>query len=228
MKDHFDERLAALLQDVLVPEGLAQRVLKRLDDENSGLKHEKRSLARASWTVPSRLMVGSGLLATAAMLLIVFWLNSRSTGPISEQFVLNEAIRLFETIEDQPGSRWTEKAASINYPFSKAILPVRGMRWRPVNGWLSGRGVMYDLPGPVGANAVLYVMNVDSMEDLQEKPAQNPFSTAGCCASAWLEEGLLYILVVKGDAATYRTYLDIPHQPVAALRADRQSSPKPV
>ena len=77
------------------------------------------------------------------------------------------------------------------------------------------RGVVYDLPGPAGTNAVLYVVDAGALEGFGEAPALNPFTTAGCCASAWQEGGLLYVLVVQGDPATYRAYLNLPHGPVA-------------
>ena len=77
------------------------------------------------------------------------------------------------------------------------------------------RGVVYDLPGPAGTSAALYVIDAEAAEGFDEAPALRPFTTAGCCASSWQEGGLLYVLVVQGDPATYRAYLNLPRVPVA-------------
>jgi len=94
-------------------------------------------------------------------------------------------------------------------------LQVRGTRWRPLQGFLGRRGVVYDLPGPAGTSAALYVVDTEGVEGIDPTPALRPFTTAGCCASSWQEGRLLYVLVVQGDPATYRAYLNLPHGPVA-------------
>jgi hypothetical protein len=53
------------------------------------------------------------------------------------------------------------------------------------------------------------------LEGFRTSPAPHPFTTAGCCASAWQENGLLYTLVVKGEPASYEAYLNLAVEPVA-------------
>ena len=239
MKDYVDEKLAAMLQDVLVPEGLSERLLERLNQEEQGTKNLSQNVAqlpsavqissarpRAAVPQGRRLMLIGGLSATAAGLLIAVWLGMGTTEKYSEQYVLNESIRMFDAAAVPSGFLLTEKPAPNAYPFSEAVLPARGMRWRFVDGFIGDRGVRFDLPGPAGARAALYVVNIDTVAGLGTGPTQQkPFSTAGCCASAWQENGMLYVLVVQGDPATYRTYLNLPQRPVAFLRAVRRHSP---
>jgi hypothetical protein len=81
--------------------------------------------------------------------------------------------------------------------------------------FLGHRGVVYELPGPGGTHAALYVVDCGDIAGISATPAQQPPSTtAGCCASAWQKDGLLYVLVVEGDASLYRGYLT-PRSPVA-------------
>jgi hypothetical protein len=214
MMDYIDERLSAALQDVPLPEGLANRILERLAGEQLAISgSQQRAEVRSSrrWI----LAVGSGLLAVAAMLLVAVWLGMHRGENLSEQFVLDEAIRSFNTPLDQLGYPIAEKAGPEEYPFSQAVLPIRGTTWRHLDGFLGHRGVVYDLPGPGGASASLYVVEGGTVKDVGETPAWHPFTTAGCCASAWREGGLLYVLVVQGDPATYRAYLRLPNEPVA-------------
>jgi hypothetical protein len=217
MRDCIDQRLAAALFDVPVPIGLAERVLQRLENAEMGTEDREFSAARSSSHVPTWLLVGGGLLAMAASVLIAVWLGMQHGNDLSEQFVLNEAIQSFEIEMDQPGPLAAEKPAPAGYPFSASVLPVRGTRWRTLDASSFGgsRGVVYDLPGPAGTKAALYVVATESIEGIGVGPAAHPFTTAGCCASAWQEGGLLYVLVVQGDLATYRAYLDLPHDPVA-------------
>jgi hypothetical protein len=223
MRDSVDERLAAALHDVPVPEGLAERLLARLAAAENELRTTKPRPVVAPQTTPRIATTGrgfllsGGLLATAAVLFIAIWLGMHKSEGLSEQFVLDEAIRSFDLGVDQPGPLLSEKPAPADYPFSVAVLRVRGTRWRALEGVLFGghRGVVYDLPGPAGASAALYVVDAEAVDGFGTEPALHPFTTAGCCASSWQEGGLLYVLVVQGDPATFRAYLNLPQGPVA-------------
>jgi len=150
-------------------------------------------------------------------LLLALWVGAGSGNTLSEAFVLDEAMRSFDMRADQVGHSLAERPAPIDYPFSFAVLPVRGVRWRPVagGGFLGHNGIVYDLPGPAATRAVLYVVDAGTSAGFSAVPARHPFTTGGYCASAWRENGLLYVLVVQGAPATYRAFLNLPHGPVA-------------
>ena len=95
-------------------------------------------------------------------------------------------------------------------------------KWRPVEGFLGRRGVIYDFSRPAGVRAALYVVDGE-VERLRTVPTLHPSTTAGssCCASAWQEGRLLYVLVVQGDRATYESYLKLPRSPVAQASGSR-------
>ncbi len=200
MRDHVDARLTAAFQDVPVPDGLAQRLLERLTAERTRSRR---------W-----LLIGGGLLAAAAGLLLAVWLASPREERFSEQFVLDEAIRWFDVTAQCPARLLSEKAAPEAYPVSQMVLCPGGTRWRPLDDFLGRRGVIYDLPGPAGVRAALYVVEREA-DGLATSPALRPFTTAGYCASAWQEGGLLYVLVVQGDTMAYEGHLNLPRSPVA-------------
>jgi hypothetical protein len=214
MRSSVDEKLAAVLHDVLVPDGLAQRLLERLENEKpmvgNALPAARRGLSRRTWAI------SAGLAALAAGLLIAAWLGLQKDEELSPQYVLDEAIRLFDADLDEPGPLLARTPAPTEYPHSVAVFQVRGARWRHLESFLGRRGVVYDLPGPTAdRGAALYVIESDGIDCLDALPSSRPYTTAGCCASVWQEGGLLYVFVVQGDESTYRAYLNLPHGPMA-------------
>ena len=205
MRDAMDVRLTDAFRDVPVPAGLAERLLDRLAIEPSHVRPNSRR----------RLFVGSGLLTAAAGLLVALWLGTQGDERFSEQFALDAAIQSFDARLDEPGHFLAEQSAPAEYPPSQWVLHVRETSWRPLEDFLGRRGVVYDLPGPGGTQAALYVVARDDVEGVGTSPALHPFTTGGCCASAWQEGGLLYVLVVQGDPAAYGRYLNLPRSPVA-------------
>ena len=148
--------------------------------------------------------------------------NSTDRGPagdapaeaLDEQVVLEEAIRTFDALP-QIGHRLAQLPAPAEYPFSAAVRHVAAIRWRSVNGILGCQAVAYELPSRLGSRATLYVVSAMGLDGLDTVPALHPFTTGGRCASAWQENGLLYVLVVQGDTAAYTSYLNPLREPVA-------------
>jgi len=208
MRDQLDANISAAMHEVPVPEGLAERLL-------IGLVNNQAEATVGAKTVSRRWALAyGGLAATAAGLMVAVWLGSRPAEHVSEQCVLDEAIRSFNLGFDEPGHLLSEKPAPAEHPLSRVVLRIRGTRWRHLEGFLGHRGLVYDLPGPAGARASLYVVAQD-VEGLGTAPSLRPFTTAGRCATAWSEGGLLYVLVVQGDPTIYRGYLNLPRSPVA-------------
>jgi hypothetical protein len=218
MRDHVDARLTAAFQDVPVPEGLAERLLDRLE---SG---DPRFVDANAETVPlslprtpgqsrrlRRWFLAGAALATAAGLLIAIGLNTPRQTPISRECVLEEAIQAFAGGFQGTGFLVSERASPADYPFSPLVRCLPWTRWRHLETFLGRPGVVYELSG----NAALYVVARENVEGIDCAPPMTPFTTAQCCASAWQDGGLLYVLVVRGDPATYKQYLLLPRSPLA-------------
>jgi hypothetical protein len=217
MDQSMDEKLAATLHDVAVPDGLDVRLIECLataENEQRTTKNEEVAVPRSSFLIPSWAWAGGGLLATAGALLLAVWLGMYTHENLTEQYVLDEAIRSFDVGADQSGQLLVERVPS-GHPFSPAVLQVRGTKWRPLEGFLGRSGVVYHMPGAAGSHAALYVIAAEPVEGVGGAPALRPFTTAGCCASAWREGRLLYVLVVQGDPSTYHAYLNLSRGPVA-------------
>ena len=202
MRDSIDACLTQAFRDVPVPDGLVERLLAGL-----AVKQPRRS---RRW-----LLVGGGLLAVAASLLVALWLNMPGEERFSEQWALDEAIQSFCTGLQGPEYSLAKRPAPAEYPLSQWVIRVHGASWRHLDGFLGGCGVVYDLPGPPGTRAALYVVARKGIDELDTAPTLRPFTTANCYASTWQEGGLLYVLVVQGDSSTYNRYLNLPRSPVA-------------
>lgn len=195
-----DASIAAAFHDVPVPEDLADRLVVRLAAEKPRPRISRR-----------RLLAGVGLSAVAAGLLAAVWLGEPNGPAFSEQYVLDEAIRSF----DPSRAALTRPLADApdRYPVSNAVLQA-GRTWGALRSFLGGDGVAYDLSGTGQSRAILYVV-ATSVDGLRSSPALQPFTTAGCSASAWQENGLLYVLVVQGGPAEYQRYIRLPSGPIA-------------
>jgi hypothetical protein len=197
-----DIRLTQAFRDVAVPEGLAERLL-------AGLA-VKRPRSRR-W-----LLVGGGLLAVAASLLLAVWLGGPRNECYSKECAIDQAIQAFGAGFTQPSHLLTNQSAPTAYPLSPWVRQFPGTRWRHVDDFLGCSGVVYELSGPGGTRAALFVVARDDVNGVGTAPAfQLPRSTGGFCASAWQEDGLLYVLVVEGDRSSYGRYLNPPRSPVA-------------
>jgi hypothetical protein len=207
MRDAVDACLMRAFRDVAVPAGLAERLL-------AGLVVERPLRRSRRWV-----LTAGGLAATAATILLAVWLGNYNRGPVSAESARNEAIQLFSTEVGQSGYLLAAGNAPSGYQFSYHVRALPGTTWRYLDDFRGYKGVVYDLRGPTGAPAALYVVACNNVGD---GVGQSPDSwkdivttaSSGCCASAWQENGLLYVLVVQGDQSDYEQCLKLPSSPV--------------
>jgi hypothetical protein len=237
--ERADGLIRAAMQDVAVPAGLAQRLLDRLEDA----RRESRlasSAAHVALPVPAergmsggvgqatfrpaaavrrRFPYRAGWLASlaagvAAALLLAVWLWPKRVEPLTPAAVREAAAAMFTAESPAAGFLLSEKAPPPDYPLGHDVLKMPDARWRWVAGFLGGDAVAYELVGPGGGRATLYVAH-RTVDLLPSLPPDVPHSmTAGCSAAAWQQEGLLYVLVVEGDAGVYRSFLDRSRGPL--------------
>ncbi len=222
MEDYVDEKLATAFHDVPVPAGLADRLLDRLAAQRAAESRLPSGLPvvsqdrRGGWRFRSRRWLLTSAAALAATCVArAIWLGARREETVSQQYVLDEAIRLFGVTHQEEGHLLAKQASPSDYRISGMVQHGRGTRWRSVDDFLGHVALVYDLPGRPGTRAALYAVADLGVEGLDTRPALRPFTTGGCCASAWQEGSVLYVLVVQGDPAAYGTYLNLPRGPLA-------------
>ena len=210
MRDAVDACLTQAFRDVAVPEGLAERLL-------AGSGGRAAAAAPLASLAVGRRRIGCRRgddrcwpFGWAAQGGVRFGGIARS----------NEAIQSFDAGFEQPGVLAGQPACTRGVPVQSAgVVDSRNDVGEHVNDFLGRSGVVYDLPGPAGTRAALYVVACGDVEGLGtvagDAAATSSRPPAGCCASAWQEGGLLYVLVVEGDPSTYGQYLNLPRSPVA-------------
>ena len=229
-----DRAIKAAFADVSVPVGLADRVSQQVAEAaqraaGPGPIAALDSVAERTATPldgPTpirdqtmcfsrrRLLVGFTALSAAAALFAAVWVETHPPGYETPDKLLDEAMDFFSN-DNQPGSKLiSQTVPPAEYPLSRDIVRLQDIRWRYVESFPGGRAVAYDLPA-LGGRATLYVLQ-RNVSGLPSIPPDRPISrTGGKSAAAWQAgTGLLYVLVVEGDAGMYSSYLDQSHGPL--------------
>jgi hypothetical protein len=235
----LDAALAGAFCDVPVPEGLEARILARLKAESiegqspsaesipqmmvagrhrevsGGVDTRGPHAARRRW-----MLLAGGLTAAAAAVLVLALVPFHKRGEFTRSDVLDSAIA-YHANDTHEGGRVLDKASPpSDYPFSATLLSlVSGrfseIRWRPVTDFLNRSAVAFDLIGPEGRMATVYVASC-SVDGLPaEVPPRPMLSTGETSVSAWQEGNLVYVLVVDGGIQAYERLLVGSAGPVA-------------
>ncbi len=200
----IDATLTTCFRDVPVPEGLPQRLLARLVESTPAVR-PRSTVSRRRWILAAGSLVGAAAVWFAAL-----WLGQPAS--YSEQDVLNEASRLFAAEAQQPpdpGNLLEELDPPLAFGPSRFVAKgLRGVRWRRMGGFLGRRGVAYDMDQG-GTRAVLYVVKHQGISGLRADlpPSKPRYITPECATSAWREGKRMYVLVVRGNARAYRSFL---------------------
>jgi hypothetical protein len=234
---NIDLKISAAFQDVEIPAGLEQRLLASLkiaeaeDEFSAALKGATAGDADIGPTAESvaasaidskskknrklsrRWLLASGGLLAAATILIAIFLGIDNSGGYSKRTALEEAIQFFDADNSAtPGQLLVQVSAPRQFPLSVNVRFSDKIRWRMVKNFMGKAGVAFDLPTPRGVRATLYAVD-RTIPDLPASPA-NPANSGGCYVAAWQEDGLVYVLVVRGSQQNYDQYLH-PRGPMA-------------
>jgi len=227
----LDRELGHAFRDVPVPEGLADRILARLAagepssrvpeggfDSPEALADSPQATASPSIPeVPSKerrrtwrrwWLALAAPAALAASLLIMFLMRAMHPADLrSPEDLCNKAIAYY-LADSHQGSQSIASGSSATEacPFSASLsTQFPQIAWRSIQGFLDRSGVAYDIVGPGGGLATLYVIAGPVNTPLGSEPPGDPMhSTAQCSAAAWLEGSVVYVLVAAGEAEDYR------------------------
>lgn len=232
----LDASLASAIQNVPVPEGLADRLFDRLkqampatpagkaEPEPAPVEELTSEEPIAATLLPQKptsrrwLLLGAASLALAGSLLLAVVLQHDRT-VYTEAQVAEMAIRFFdaESLSPADGRLMLDSPPPRDFPISPRVFRHAQIRWRSVPQFLGQPAVAYELTRPDGARAALYVTRQTAVGGPSSPPLQPALTTHNRSASTWQSGSLLYVLVVDGGSQVYRSYLDIPRGPVATL-----------
>jgi hypothetical protein len=219
---NLDLKISAAFHDVEIPPGLEQRLVAKVELarlEDARFSYEDEALATAppanAAPLPSprkqpknsrrRFLVSGGVLAAALSILFVVYVNFRPSIDLTRQTAEERAMQFFNAENATPGQLLAKTPSPAEFPFSSYIRRFSTTCWRPVENFLGHSGIAFDLRVN-GERATLYAIE-QTIPDLESMPVDHPSNTGGCCVAAWQENGLTYILVVRGNQNTYQNCL---------------------
>lgn len=218
-----DVVLAGAIQDVPVPAGLADRLMAALAVPAVAaallpaevVAQSPVQPARRPARLSSRAWLFSLSGAIAAMVLIAVGWFQRSQVEYSPTSVLEAAVDFFNNDAHEQGELLASVSPPWGFPASRCVPMTDQTRWRKVGAILHTGGVAYELTGPGGVQATLYVVR-RSVAGLPDQPPARPvYGTARCCSAAWQEGPLLYVLVVVGESSDYQRLVSVSQGPLA-------------
>jgi hypothetical protein len=211
--ERLDRATADAMGDVPVPEGLADRLLSRLESaraqETDVAGSAPSPAAAPAATTPRpprrssrrRWLVGLGSLGLAvAGSLLVATILHRDREVYTEAQVLEAAIRFSES-EPPATDDWhlvSDRRPPKDMPMSPFVWQSTQVRWRDLPDFLGHSAVAYDLSRPGGVRATLYVVWRRVLGVPSVPPDRPALTTHNCSVAAWQSNALLYVLVVDG------------------------------
>lgn len=217
-----DAVLAGAIQDVPVPPGLSDRLLAALAVGAAGVPAEAvrepcaaAACGKAAAQRRVRRWLFSLSAAVAALLLVAVGWFQRTQVQYSSASVLEAAVDFFNNDAHDQGNLVSAASPPWGFPASRYVQLPAETRWRKVGTLLRSGGVAYEMSGPGGLRATLYVVR-QSIAGLPDQPPARPvYGTARCCSAAWQEGQLLYVLVVVGESSDYQRLVNVPNGPLA-------------
>jgi hypothetical protein len=223
-----DEQLARAFRNVPAPADLQERLLQRLalhdaDDANISESeapqpaatgrpgsHGKRGSYRLLWM--SMAAVAASI--AAALFFLPPAVQDEATHP---EKLLEDAVAFFHADAGLPGTLVSDEAPPAQFAASADVLHIAAARWRKINDFLGKPAVAYDLVGPHGEEATLYVAQrrLARLEFITMPSAVPWLATGGVAATCWQNDDLLYVLVVAGDREQYDAFVRQPGSTIA-------------
>jgi hypothetical protein len=210
-------RIAEAVHDVIVPAGLAERILARVNLESEkprsvaneqsvreamvAVVPERRSSRKRIW---SMIAVAASLLF--ALSLATFWPRHQR---LTDELLRSDsgASTWYADVSDR--ASWTplgpHERGLAQYPFPNSIRAA-AKSWSDASSTVGQPSVAYQLA--TGRRAALFVIPTNDFDGPSTPLSKPQYSTGGWTIGWWQSEGLVYVLIVEGDERTYQDLLN--------------------
>lgn len=214
--ERTDRAIAAAMQQVPVPEGLAERILANLAHQQpaaacSAGDHGPAITRPRPWAIARRrraprFKVALGGAAVAAAIGLVAFALRPAREPIDAAYVEQLAQDLYAA-DDRDADLFATDVPR-DFPLDARLSTGRVYGWRKVaRGLLDLPTIAYELTSRRNARATLYVVSSKSLDLTRIGVAPQPaISTGGVTIGVWQNGGQLYVLVVQGGPAEFQSY----------------------
>lgn len=209
-RQRSERLIAAAMQDLSVPPGLADRILVAAGRERSGATEgveqavaavaepsadvelpAKRRLAitRRQWSW----IGGVALVLLAAVAVRQVWLIPPTQ--VTEEQLVASAQSWFSAALEQRSGESEAGTAPLPFPHSSVALPLR--RWQKLPTKEEPSLIAFDLTGlQMEGSVFLFAAKTNKQYDVKSTPYTELPATGGLEIGAWQRGGILYVLVV--------------------------------
>ena len=218
-----DRAIRRVFQNVPVPDGLSDRLLAALEQQDlqdsPRLPEDRRGQPLGSPSAdPTRgprsrrrwlgIAVGLAAALSLSVLGVLFFSNSGVGEPVANER-LRQDISVWRNEMIRKG--WRENGADpqlAQRPMDGA-LHAAPRRWCVIDTRYDRTTVVYDLAGPGDRFAYLFCMRIPEGDSvLPNIPPVKPYAPTGrVCIGTWRRGNVVYVLAVDGGPARYRQFL---------------------
>jgi hypothetical protein len=225
----WDAAVSSAMEQVPVPEGLAERLLARLGaspsgapleraiagaqikasdaDSAAGVQPGQRVRHGASW--PRRKWLSAAAAVAATVVTAVYlaeYFSATSDTPLEEL-----ADAWLAGLEP----KWHSMSRAPKQFAMPGAITVEAVGWQNVGQFAGVHGVAYKLVHSTAGTARLFVVKL-SKPGLPATPPGNPqFATGGRSIGCWQSGEVVYLLVVDGNEHKYRAFVNPAQTPLA-------------
>lgn len=210
----FDKAVISALHDVPVPSDLCERLLaqaargvvEQAIASPSPEDAQATSEAAPPRKISRRMVIALASLAATLLAAVGIWQAIERQPRDVSQSDLSEAVVRWHA-DDSLSAGWS--------PYGKTSAPHQALRAVPIR-FRSykteyGAAVVYDLAPPTQPRAYLVAIETKDRFDVQELPFSTLSGTSrGLSVAAWQTGGVLYVLVVDGNAQRINEFLQQP------------------
>jgi hypothetical protein len=157
----------------------------------------RRRISRRTWSVAA-----VGACALVAATFFTFW---RPHTPLSANDLIAQSGDWAARIWDRATWNALQTAIMAKYPLSTAVR-ARALFWTDLSSIVGEDAIAYDI-SIGGHRAALFVISSSDPVANAAPPAQPQSSTGGQMIGCWQTGGMVYVLVVEGDARAYQNLI---------------------
>lgn len=192
----WDTAVAEAMEDVPLPEGLAERLQQAVQPSAAPAAASRRRAI--GWTAAAAVL--------AASLLGVFFLLQRPDKQMSGSDLVELAN---DWVAELDGRGWSAAAPPAAYPPDISVRLPKSW-WRNEARLQDAQAVVY-VDQPNNPSVVLFVIRTTQVKNLSPlPPLEAQWDTGPRRIAAWQAGPLVYVLAVNGDSQRYRDTLKRP------------------
>ena len=198
--DHLLGQIVEWVQDHQMSSVSDETAVTRRGTDSVADRGERKRIY--PWTLKLAMSL-AGCLLVSVVMAVAFWPQPQW---VTREAIAQQVLQQAAALTDQTWFEVTpEVLATAPLPEDLSVEPVR---WSVMSTDWDSETVVYDLSGPEGSLAMLFVARLPSRARLSERfPEEPDYFTGTLSVASAQQRGNLYVLMVEGNVEKYRSIL---------------------